>query len=414
MKYIARLSICKYRSISMTTVPLLDLKPQYASIKDEIQAAINRVCDSQYFILGPEVQALEEDLTAYCQTEFALGVSSGTDALLLAMMAIDVKPGDEIITTPYTFFATAGCVARLGAKALFVDIDAKTFNIDPSRIEEKITSRTRAIISVHLFGQCADMDPILEIAERYNLYVIEDAAQAIGSEYKGRRAGSIGHIGCFSFFPSKNLGAFGDGGAVTTSDPELAEQMRILRVHGGKPKYYHKFLGGNFRLDALQAAVVRVKLKYLDNWTAGRQHNAARYNKLFAEAGLTQAPTNGGPRLTLPFESCQSGQYSHRTEDSSPFTGHRHIYNQYVLRVSQKRDELRSFMTERQIGNEIYYPVPLHQQECFANWNHQTGDYPDSELAAAQTIAIPIYPELIEDQLRTVVDTIVEFFGGLR
>ena len=393
----------------MTTVPLLDLKPQYTAIKEEIQEAINRVCDSQYFILGPEVQALENDLAAYCQTEYALGVSSGTDALLLAMMAMNIKPGDEIITTPYTFFATAGCVARLGAKAIFVDIDAKTFNIDPTQIEAKITPNTKAIIPVHLYGQCADMDPILEVAERYNLYVIEDAAQAIGAEYKGRRAGSIGHVGCFSFFPSKNLGAFGDGGAITTNDPDLFEHMRILRVHGGKPKYYHKFVGGNFRLDALQGAVVKVKLKYLDSWTAGRQRNAAAYNKLFTDLGLTEAAENR-PSLTLPFESSQMGQYAHRAETEAPFANHRHIYNQYVLRISHNRDELRAFLTERKIGSEIYYPVPLHLQDCFADWGYQAGQYPISEQAAQQTIALPIYPELTDEQLRTVVNTIAEFY----
>lgn len=394
----------------MIEVPLLDLKPQYASIKEEIQEAINRVCDSQYFILGPEAKALEQDLAAYCQTEFALGVSSGTDALLLALMALGVEPGDEIITTPYTFFATAGCVARLGGKAIFVDIDPKTFNIDPAQIEAKITEKTKAIVPVHLFGQCADMDPILEIAQRHKLYVIEDAAQAIGSEYKGRRAGSLSDVGCFSFFPSKNLGAFGDGGAVTTNDPELAERMRILRVHGGKPKYYHKFVGGNFRLDALQAAVVRVKLKYLDDWTAGRQHNAVRYNHLFKETGLTDRSGNGDPALTLPFESRKSGQYAQRMEPFAPFADHRHIYNQYVLQVSHKRDELREFLRHRKIGSEIYYPVSLHQQECFADWGYQPGDFPASETAAAASLAIPIFPELTEEQLQIVVDTVAEFY----
>jgi dTDP-4-amino-4,6-dideoxygalactose transaminase len=383
----------------MTTVPLLDLKPQYASIKAEIQEAINRVCDSQYFILGPEVQALEKELAAYCHTEFALGVSSGTDALLVAMMALDIQPGDEVITTPYTFFATAGSVARLGAKAVFVDIDAKTFNIDPAKIEAKITPKTKAIMPVHLYGQCADMDPMMEIARQHNLYVIEDAAQAIG------------HVGCLSFFPSKNLGAFGDGGAVTTNDPDLAEQMRILRVHGSKPKYYHQFVGGNFRLDALQAAVVRVKLRYLDNWTAGRQRNAAYYNELFNELGLPEVAGDGEPLLTLPYESPETGQYAHRSEaDSAPFANHRHIYNQYVLRVSHKRDELRAFLKEREIGTEVYYPVPLHLQECFANWGYQTDDCAVSEAAAEHTIALPIYPELTEEQMQTVVNTIAEFY----
>ena len=394
----------------MITVPLLDLKPQYAAIKEEIKTALERVCDSQHFIMGPEVQALEQDLAAYCQTEFALGVSSGTDALILALMAINLKPGDEVITVPYTFFATAGSVARLGAKAVFVDIDPKTFNLDPAQIEAKITPKTRAIMPVHLYGQCVDMDPIMEIAQRYNLYVIEDAAQAIGAEYKGRRAGSLGHIGCFSFFPSKNLGAFGDAGAVTTNDPELAEYMKILRVHGGEPKYYHKFVGGNFRIDALQAAIIRIKLKYLDDWTSGRQRNAVLYNELFTEVGLTDISGSHGPWLTLPYESRQTGEYAQRTKASAPFAGHRHIYNQYVIRLDHQRDELRAFLTEHKIGSEVYYPVPLHQQECFAEWNYGSGDYPLSETAAAQTLAIPIYPELTEEQIQTVVNTIAEFY----
>jgi dTDP-4-amino-4,6-dideoxygalactose transaminase len=395
----------------MITVPLLDLKPQYASIKEEIQAAINRVCDSQYFIMGPEVTELEAELAAYCQAKFALGVSSGTDALILALMALEIKPDDEIITTPYTFFATAGSIARLGAKAVFADIDPKTYNLDPAQLEAKITPKTRAIMPVHLYGQCADMAPMMEIAQRHNLYLIEDAAQAIGSEYKGRRAGSIGHIGCFSFFPSKNLGAFGDGGAITTNDPHLAERLRILRVHGAEPKYYHKFVGGNFRLDALQAAIIRVKLKHLDSWTAGRQRNAAHYNHLFSAAGLTAASGKGWPLLTLPYESSEAGQYALRTDgEVDPFPGHRHIYNQYVIRVNRQRDELRTFLTERKIGSEIYYPVPLHRQECFAEWGYPAGAYPHSEAAAAQTLAIPIYPELTAEQLQTVVAAVAEFY----
>jgi dTDP-4-amino-4,6-dideoxygalactose transaminase len=395
----------------MITVPLLDLKPQYASIKEEIQTALHRVCDSQYFIMGPEVAELEAELALYCQAKFALGVSSGTDALILALMALEIKPGDEVITTPYTFFATAGSIARLGAKAVFVDIDPKTYNLAPAQIEAKITSKTRAIMPVHLYGQCADMDPLLEIAQRHNLYVIEDAAQAIGSEYKGRRAGSLGHIGCFSFFPSKNLGAFGDGGAVTANDPHLADRMRILRVHGAEPKYYHKFVGGNFRLDALQAAVIRVKLKHLDSWTAGRQRNAARYNELFHKTDLTGDSANGQPLLTLPYESSESGQYALRTDvEVDPFPGHRHIYNQYIIRLNRQRDELRAFLTERKIGSEIYYPVPLHQQECFAEWGYQADPYLHSEAAALQTLAIPIYPELTDEQLQTVVAAIAEFY----
>jgi dTDP-4-amino-4,6-dideoxygalactose transaminase len=395
----------------MTTVPLLDLKPQYALIKEEVEAAIKRVCDSQYFIMGPEVQALETELADYCQTRFALGVSSGTDALLLAMMAIGIEPGDEIITTPYTFFATAGCVARLAAKAVFVDIDPKTFNIDPAKIEASITPKTKAIIPVHLYGQCAQMDSLMAVAGRHRLVVIEDAAQAIGAEYRGRRAGSIGQIGCFSFFPSKNLGAFGDGGAVTTNDPDLAERMRILRVHGGEPKYYHKFVGGNFRLDALQAAILRVKLKYLDGWTAGRQHNTVMYNDLLTASALTE-PAGGdtAPVLTLPFEAGEPGQYAHRRSSEPPFAGYRHIYNQYVLRVNHGRDELRAFLQARGIGSEIYYPVPLHLQECFAGWGYRPGDYPLSEQAAAESIALPIYPDLTEAQIRTVASAIIEFY----
>jgi dTDP-4-amino-4,6-dideoxygalactose transaminase len=326
-------------------------------------------------------------------------------------MAINLQPDDEVITTPYTFFATAGAVARLGARAVFADIDPKTYNLDPAQIEAKITPKTKAIMPVHLYGQCVDMDPIMEIAQHHNLYVIEDAAQAIGSEYKGRRAGTMGHIGCFSFFPSKNLGAFGDGGAVTTNDPHLAEQMHILRVHGAEPKYYHKFVGGNFRLDALQAAVIRVKLKHLDGWTAGRQHNAARYNQLFIEAGLADTDPNADLPLTLPHESRQTGQYALRTEAAiEPFPGHRHIYNQYIIRPRQQRDELRTFLTERKIGTEIYYPVSLHQQECFADWGYQTGDFARSEAAAAQTLAVPIYPELTDEQVQAVVSAIAEFY----
>lgn len=395
----------------MVTVPLLDLKPQYAPLKEEIQAAISEVCDSQYFIMGPKLVEMEKDIAAYCQTEFAWGVSSGTDALILALMAIDLKEGDEVITTPYTFFATAGSIARLGAKAIFVDIDPLTYNLNPAEIEAKITPRTKAIIPVHLYGQCADMDPIMEIATRHNLFVIEDAAQAIGSEYKGKRAGSIGHIGCFSFFPSKNLGAFGDAGAVTTNDPDLAERMRILRVHGGEPKYYHKYVGGNFRLDALQAVVIQIKLRYLDDWTIGRQRNAALYNKLFTEAGLTTASNGGQPAITLPYESLETGQYLQRCSGAEPaFAGHRHIYNQYILRVSHSRDDLRQFLSERHIGNEVYYPVPLHIQECFAYWGYRDGDFTHSEQAAKQTIAIPIYPELSDIQIQAVVDGIAAFY----
>ncbi len=371
--------------VKMQPVPLLDLKAQYATIRDQIREAMDRVAESQYFILGPEVTALEAEVAAYSQCKFGIGVSSGTDALLVAMMAIGIQPGDEIITTPYTFFATAGCIARLGAKSVFVDIDPHSFNIDASQIEAAITPRTKAIIPVHLYGQMADMDPIMAVAERHNLVVIEDAAQAIGAEYKGRRAGSIGHIGCFSFFPSKNLGGFGDGGMVVTNDAHLAEQLVLLRGHGAKPKYYHKVVGGNFRLDAIQAAVLRVKLKYLDSWTEGRQRNAALYRQLFQEGGVTN--------ITLPVEMPDV----------------RHIYNQFVIRCPQ-RDALIEHLKAHKIGCEIYYPVPMHTQECFAELGYVKGDFPLSEAAADETLAIPIYPELTEAMLKTVVHVIGLFY----
>lgn len=390
---------------SFVMVPLLDLKPQYAAMKAEIQAVMNRVCDSQYFILGPDVEVFERDLAAYCHSQFALGVSSGTDALLLALMAFDIGPGDEVITTPYTFFATAGCVARVGAQAIFVDIDPHTYNLDPDQIEAKITPKTKAIMPVHLYGQCADMQPIMEVAQRHHLAVIEDAAQAIGAEYRGQRAGNIGHVGCFSFFPSKNLGAFGDAGAVTTNDPDLAQKMKYLRMHGEHTRYYHRYIGGNFRIDALQAAILSVKLRYLDDWTAGRQRNAADYNTLFEQAGLTQQG------VTLPSESAERGQYALRSAAQvHPFPGQRHIYNQYVLRFAERREELRAFLQQRQIGHAVYYPVSLHQQECFAHWGGQAGQYPESERAAQQTLALPIYPELSMAQKEEVVQTIAEFY----
>jgi len=366
-------------------VPLLDLKAQYATIADELDAALKRVVESQYFILGPEVVGLEEEVAVYSQCQYGIGVSSGTDALLVSLMAIDIKPGDEVITTPYTFFATGGSVARLGAKPVYVDIDPISYNIDPNKIEDAITDRTRAIIPVHLYGQMAEMDPIMEIAQRFNLYVIEDAAQAIGAEYKNRRAGSIGHLGCFSFFPSKNLGGFGDGGMVTANDAALADRVKLLRNHGYQPKYYNKVVGGNFRLDALQAAVLRVKLKYLDSWSAGRQKNAGTYRRLFAEAGLND--------VVMP----------------ASLPDRRHIYNQFVIRCPQ-RDDLIAYLKAQQIGCEIYYPVPLHLQECFAELGYQPGDLELSEDAAAQTLALPIYPELTESMQSAVVDTIASFY----
>ncbi len=373
-------------------VPLLDLKAQYATIRDEVQEAVNRVLESQYFILGPEVKALEEEIAAYSQCEFGIGVSSGTDALLVSLMAIGIQPGDEVITTPYTFFATAGSIARLCAKPVFVDIDPLTYNIDPDKIEAAITPRTKAIIPVHLYGQMADMDPIMAIAERHNLYVIEDAAQAIGSEYKGRRAGSIGHLGCFSFFPSKNLGGIGDGGMVVSNDSDLADRVRLLRNHGYRPKYYNKVVGGNFRLDAMQAAVLGVKLRHLDDWTAGRQRNVATYRRLFKEAGLS----DGENPIVLPYDAGWG----------------RHIYNQFVIRVPE-RDELKAYLKGNGIGCEIYYPVPLHLQECFANFDYGRKDFPYSEAAAKETLALPIYPELSNEMLSWVVNGLGNFYSRL-
>jgi len=370
-------------------VPLLDLKAQYATIKGELDAAVAEVAASQYFILGPRVAACEEAIAAYSRCAHAVGVSSGTDALLIALMAEGIGPGDEVVTTPYTFFATAGSIARVGATPVFVDIDPVTYNIAPALIEAKITARTRAVIPVHLYGQMADMDPIMELARRRKLVVIEDAAQAIGAEYKGRRAGSIGDYGCFSFFPSKNLGCFGDGGMVVTNDPARAEKLSVLRAHGSKPKYYHKLVGGNFRLDALQAAVVSVKLPHLDGWTAARQRNAARYDELFEAAGLA-APKGpiGLPRIVAS----------------------RHIFNQYVIRT-ERRDALQAHLKAAGVGTEIYYPVPMHIQECFAGLGHKAGAFPESERAAAETLALPIYPELTDGQLRHVAETIETFFA---
>ncbi len=371
-------------------VPLLDLKAQYATIREEVRAAVDRVLESQYFILGPEVEALEAEVAAYCQCRYGIGVSSGSDALLVALMAIDLQPGEEVITTPYTFFATAGAIARLGAKPVFVDIDPTTYNIDPARLEAAVTPRTRAIMPVHLYGQVADMQPVMELAERHGLYVIEDAAQAIGAEYKDRRAGSIGHIGCFSFFPSKNLGGVGDGGMVTTNDSALADRMKLLRGHGARPKYHHKVVGGNFRLDALQAAVLRVKLPYLDGWTAARQRNADTYRRFFAESGLAASE-----QVVLPLDAGYG----------------RHIYNQFVIRVKQ-RDGLADYLKQQGIGSEVYYPLPMHLQDCFAGMSLAVGAFPESETAAQETLALPIYPELREAMLAQVVQAIGAFYSG--
>jgi dTDP-4-amino-4,6-dideoxygalactose transaminase len=385
------------------TVPLLDLKQQYATIQAEVLPLIEQVCASQMFILGEHVRGLEAEIAAYCGAKSGIGMSSGTDALLVALMALDIGAGHAVITSPYTFFATGGTIARVGARPIFSDIDPVTFNLSPALVQQFIDREcsfgagrlthtasgtvVRALMPVHLYGQAADMRAIMAIAVRYGLKVIEDAAQAIGTEdAAGRRVGSIGDIGCFSFFPSKNLGAFGDGGLCTANDPALAELLQVLRVHGGKPKYFHALIGGNFRLDELQAAVLRVKLKYLDSWTKARQKNAAFYDSAFERAGL-------GAKLITP----------------RAITGGRHIYNQYVVRV-QRRDALKDFLTTKNIGTEIYYPVPLHQQKCFEYLGYKTGDCPESERAAAETLALPVYPELSQPQLDHVIASIAEFY----
>ncbi|MEJ5261531.1 MAG: DegT/DnrJ/EryC1/StrS family aminotransferase [Ignavibacterium sp.] len=384
-------------------VPLLDLKPQYQSLKKELDEAIIRVAESQYFIMGPELSEMEKEFQNYLNVKHAWGVSSGTDALLLALMALDIKPGDEVIVPTYSFFATAGVVSRLFATPVFVENDPVTFNIDPKDFEKKITSSTKAVIPVHLFGQSAEMDEIMKIANAHNLYVIEDAAQAIGTQYKdGRFVGTIGHIGCFSFFPSKNLGGYGDGGLIVTNDDKLSEIIRIKRVHGGEPKYYHKVIGGNFRLDAIQAAVLRVKLPHLQSWSEKRQQNAKRYNQLFIEAGLAEEPGK------TKFDEKNKVLLPKAVYENSGVKNY-HIYNQYKIRV-EKRDALREFMTKHEIGTEIYYPVPFHLQECFADLGYKKGDFPISEFSANTSIALPIYPELTDEQLQYVVSVIKKFF----
>ena len=375
---------------TVPAVPLLDLHAQYAPIREQVLAAITRVCDSQRFIMGPEITELERELAALIGVDHAVAVSSGTDALLLALMALNIGPGDEVITSTYSFFATAGVVARLGARPVLVDIDPVTYNIDPAAIEAVMTPRTRAIMPVHLFGLCADMNPILAVAARAGVPVVEDAAQAIGSSYHGRPAGAMGAFGCFSFFPSKNLGAFGDAGLVTTNDAALAKRAQLLRMHGMEPKYYHHLVGGNFRMDALQAAVLRVKAPHLAAWTEARRLNASRYAALFRDAGLLE-------HVVLPVEP----------------TGLRHIFNQFVIRVP-RRDELKAYLDDRHIGNEVYYPVPFHLQPCFAGLGYERGAFPYAELAAEQTIAIPIYSELSVEQQASIVGAIAAFVGGHR
>ncbi len=383
-------------------VPLLDLKAQYATIKDEISRALIRTAESQYFILGPEVEALEKSLSSYLGCKHAIGVSSGTDALLIALMAIGIKPGDEIIVPTFSFFATAGVVARMNATPVFTDIDPVTFNIDPKDVERKITPKTKAIIPVHLYGQSADMGPIMDIAKNHSLKVIEDAAQAIGAQYEdGRNSGTIGDAGCYSFFPSKNLGGFGDGGLVATNHDELGERLRIMRVHGGKPKYYHKIIGGNFRLDAIQASVLSVKLPHLDAWSQKRRDNAGRYTKLFRDAGLSKSSGATAFDKDNPILSPKA------IYADTPHKNH-HIFNQYVIRV-EKRDALKKFLADKEIGTEIYYPVPFHRQECFAYLKCKDTDYPHSNFAAGHSLALPIYPELTKEQIKYVVDSISEF-----
>jgi dTDP-4-amino-4,6-dideoxygalactose transaminase len=377
------------RPAETPSVPALDLKAQYRAIRGEIEPMIIELLESQQFVLGANVSGLESELASYCGSKHAVGCASGTDALLLPLMAWGIGPGDEVITTPFTFFATAGVIWRLGARPVFVDIDPETYNLDPSKIADAITPRTRAIIPVHLYGQAADMDPINAIAADHKLMVLEDAAQAIGAGYKGKRAGVLGHAAAFSFYPSKNLGGFGDGGMITTEDPELASRMARLRVHGMEPKYYHAEVGLNSRLDALQAAVLRVKLRHLDAWTAGRRAVAESYRDLFESAGLAGL-------IALPAEQPRR----------------LHVYNQFVIRVDAPlRDPLRARLAEAQVGSEIYYPIPLHLQECFASIGHSPGDFPVSEQAALETIALPMYPELSPQALRRVVDVVANFYS---
>ena len=376
-------------------VPLLDLKAHHEPLRKDLLAALERVVDKNNFILGTEVSELEEKIAAYCHTRCAVGMSSGTDALLAALMALNIRAGDEVITTPLSFFATVGSIVRLGARPVFVDIDPVMYNLDPTKLEGAITSRTRAILPVHLYGQCADMDPILQVARHHQIPVVEDAAQAIGAEYRdGRRAGSMGSAGCLSFFPSKNLGGLGDGGMVVTNDEQFAERLRVLRVQGGQPKYHHRVVGGNFRLDTLQAAVLSVKLPYLDRWTSLRQQHADLYERLFLDTDLVREHTLRLPRAVYKTMGCS----------------HYHIYNQFVIGVSN-RDQLQAHLKTKQIGTEVYYPVPLHCQKCLSELGYQEGDFPIAERACRELLALPVYPELNDDQQHYVVSSICEFFA---
>ncbi|MDQ2856008.1 MAG: DegT/DnrJ/EryC1/StrS family aminotransferase [Acidobacteriota bacterium] len=367
-------------------VPLINLKDQFAPLRGEMLASLERIVDSQQFALGPEVKALEDEVALYSTVRHAIGCASGSDALLLALMALDVKAGDEVVTASFTFFATGGAIARLGARPVFVDINPRTYTMDPQKLEAAITPRTRAIIPVHMYGHCADMDPLLEISKRRGIPIIEDACQAIGAEDRGRRAGSMGMLGCFSFYPTKNLGGAGDGGMVTTSDDTLAARLRALRVHGGLTEYHHAEIGINSRLDAFQAAVLRVKLPHLDDWAAARRAKAADYNELFETAGLSF-------ELITPFVR----------------EGAQHVYHLYIVRFPDHRDALMAHLAERGIGTKVYYPVPLHLQECFSYLGYQRGEFPETERAALESFALPLYPELTEDQQRYVVDSVKSF-----
>jgi dTDP-4-amino-4,6-dideoxygalactose transaminase len=371
-------------------VPLLDLKQQHEALRDELRAAVERVLDSQQFILGEDVRLLETELARYTESRHAVGCGSGSDALLLALLALDIKDGDEVVTTPFTFFATAGAITRTGARPRFVDIEPRTYNINPARLEEAINERTRAVMPVHLYGQCAEMDEILRVAERHNLAVIEDAAQAIGALDRGRQAGSLGAIGCFSFYPTKNLGAAGEAGFLTTNDDRVAERLRRLRVHGGATEYQHEEVGFNSRLDTIQAAILRVKLPHLDAWSQSRRERADAYTRLLTDAGLNEV-------VTPPFVRADA----------------RHIFHQYVIRVSTptRRDALIEHLRQNGVGTKIYYPVPLHLQECFAYLDYKEGDFPESERAARETLALPMFPELNDEQQQYVVETISRFFA---
>jgi len=363
-------------------IPLLDLKAQYKTCKDEITRAIADVCDSQAFALGPAVTAFEENIAAYCRCKYAIGVSSGTDALLIGLMALEIAPGDEVITTPFTFFATAGCIARLGAKPVFADVDPSSYNIDPVAIERKITEKTKTILPVHLFGQVARMKAITEIADRHNLNIVEDAAQAIGASQDGTKAGGFGDCGCFSFYPTKNLNAFGDGGLVVTNREDLAEKFKILRNHGQNPIYFYRIIGGNFRLDSIQAAVLDVKLQYLDDWNDKRRQNAAIYDEILADSPITP------PKI-------EQGNIS--------------IYHQYTI-TAPDRDNLKDFLTENGIGSAIFYPKPLHLQDCFKDLGYREGDFPVAEKLCSQVLSLPVYPELTAEQAERVAKTVLKFY----